>query len=295
MHTKRFFIVGSEWLYYNIYVGPQSSDLILIDVIKPLAEKLISKQIIDKWFFIRYKDENGIHLRLRFHLCNIKNVDLIINGFYKSITPFIKNKLVSNVSINTYKRELERYGKNTIQDFETLFFINSKLILDILNLTEETNTKKWLYGLVAIDSFLNSWNIDDNSKKELFENLKISFANEFKADKNSRKYLSNKFRENKNEIENLFESSNIKFERLLKKFEAENKFVINLIDNKLRKDKNNSRDYLWNLLASYIHMHCNRLFNSKQRKNEWVLYDLLFQYYNSKIARMKYDTAKTNN
>ena len=59
MYAKRLFIVGSEWVYYNIYVGPQSSDLVLIDVIKPFAEKLISKQIIDKWFFIRYKDENG--------------------------------------------------------------------------------------------------------------------------------------------------------------------------------------------------------------------------------------------
>ena len=40
------------------------------------------------------------------------------------------------------------------------------------------------------------------------------------------------------------------------------------------------------LMYSYLHMHCNRLFSSENRMNEWVLYDLLYQYYYSKQARI---------
>ena len=41
-------------------------------------------------------------------------------------------------------------------------------------------------------------------------------------------------------------------------------------------------------MSSYIHMHCNRLFKSNQRLNEWVLYDLLYEYYYSEFNREKY-------
>lgn len=39
------------------------------------------------------------------------------------------------------------------------------------------------------------------------------------------------------------------------------------------------------LLTSYIHMMLNRLFKSKNRIYELVLYDFLRRYYASKIAR----------
>ena len=42
------------------------------------------------------------------------------------------------------------------------------------------------------------------------------------------------------------------------------------------------------LMASYSHMLINRLFKSKQRTHELVLYDFLHRYYKSEIARRKY-------
>jgi len=41
-------------------------------------------------------------------------------------------------------------------------------------------------------------------------------------------------------------------------------------------------------MASYSHMMVNRLFKSKQRLHEMVLYDFLHRYYKSEIARQKY-------
>jgi thiopeptide-type bacteriocin biosynthesis protein len=42
------------------------------------------------------------------------------------------------------------------------------------------------------------------------------------------------------------------------------------------------------LLVSYIHMMINRLFRSKQRLYEMVIYDMLEKYYTSMIAKLKY-------
>ena len=40
MVMKRKFILGEEWLYYKIYCGKRTADVILTQVIKPLAENL---------------------------------------------------------------------------------------------------------------------------------------------------------------------------------------------------------------------------------------------------------------
>jgi len=39
------------------------------------------------------------------------------------------------------------------------------------------------------------------------------------------------------------------------------------------------------LMLSYLHMLNNRLFKSKQRKHELVLYNFLYNHYRSKLAR----------
>src|SRR4030095_7389573 len=55
--------------------------------------------------------------------------------------------------------------------------------------------------------------------------------------------------------------------------------------NELNESNNLHADYD-GLITGLIHMFINRLFKSQQRKHELVIYDLLFQYYNSMIARM---------
>jgi thiopeptide-type bacteriocin biosynthesis protein len=56
----------------------------------------------------------------------------------------------------------------------------------------------------------------------------------------------------------------------------------------LEMEKNNELEIPLNkLLGSYIHMMINRLFRSKQRLSEMVIYDMLRRYYSSLIAKVK--------
>lgn len=288
---RRSFIVGSEWLYYNIYLGPQISDRFLIYTILPLTKMLIDEKIIEKWFFIRYKDEKGYHLKVRFHICGSNNIGNVILRFYNLVMPYLNERLISDITINTYKRELERYGFDTIEEFESLFFLNSELIVKLIALTDDNHENRWLYGMKVIDAFLENCSYNLKEKKEFLEGLKINFGNEFGIDKEIRRQLSKKYRDNKNKIEVVFNEDN-ELDALIKVFGEQSKVLLVIILEKIKSNFFNKSLVIDDLIGSYIHMHCNRLFQSKNRKSEWVLYDLLYQYYYSKMARLQSSSKK---
>jgi len=89
---------------------------------------------------------------------------------------YYQEHLISNITTNTYKRELERYGSTTIESFETLFWLNSVLIIDIIKLTNEDEKRRWLYGMKGIDVFLDG-NTSINAKAQDFSKsyIPISF------------------------------------------------------------------------------------------------------------------------
>jgi len=47
---KREFCLGSEWLYYKIYTGVQTADLLLLEEFAPVIEQLKAQKVIEKWF-----------------------------------------------------------------------------------------------------------------------------------------------------------------------------------------------------------------------------------------------------
>lgn len=55
-----------------------------------------------------------------------------------------------------------------------------------------------------------------------------------------------------------------------------------------REQENMLERPLIDLMGSYVHMLMNRLFKSKQRMHEMVIYDFLYRYYKSELAKKKY-------
>ena len=115
INTKnRTCLVGSKWLYYKIYCGVKTADTLLLEVLKPLTKNLLEKQIINKWFFIRYSDPKP-HLRFRVELIDLKNNYEVIQTVKTLLNPYINNRQIWDIQIANYKRELERYGAKTIE------------------------------------------------------------------------------------------------------------------------------------------------------------------------------------
>lgn len=287
--VQRSYFPGSNWIYFKIYCGERVGDKVLSDILLPLCDKLRN---IDKYFFIRFNDP-GHHIRFRLLINDtnkIGEIILIINNLTKSYADW---KLIENIQIETYKREIERYGANTMELSESMFFNDSAFCLNVLNLIDlnENNPVRWQIGIRAAIQLLNDFNFSDNEKYEFFNSLSNSFFNEHGGRKELRIQLDKKYRLFKKDIEEVLDESSddvkeiLPLINLLKERSQKNATTIVAIKNIFSSNQNEvDLNYF---LASHIHMMMNRLFVSRQRTNEFVLYDFLTKYYKSKVYKTK--------
>ena len=266
---KKSFIVGEEWLYYKIYAGPKTCDLVLTEILKPVTEELLKSRKIDQWFFIRYNDPKH-HLRVRFHYTEKAAIADIINSLYPPLNEYISQDLIWKVQLDTYHREIERYGTTTITESELLFFYNSKMIVDFLDVIdgEEGEQIRWLFGMRTIDSLLHCFGYTEDDKLQLLERLKLGFGQEFGMNKSLRKQLDKKFRDTQElvtEFMSFSRESRPEYAILIDILEAhagDISKVVKIIQNKCMPGVLDDR------MGSYIHMFMNRLFRSKNRVHE---------------------------
>lgn len=284
---NRTFIPGSEWIYFKIYTGTTTADLILKNELYSLAGELINCRLIDKWFFIRYYDSD-FHIRFRLHTKGKHDFTYIFNRFYDVFSPLVNSKLIWNIQCDTYQREMERYGSNSISLIEDLFFIDSQFLIELLRSLrgEDAENTRWKLALVLIDSFLSAFSLQLSEKKNLLSSLAENFKKEFGYTQHHvTKQLNDKFRLYRAEINDImmWETKN---STLIKMIEAR-KLKCNIIANKLIDMQNTQTIQIPidSLLASLIHMTMNRWFKSKNRLHEMVIYEFLTRYYTSKVIR----------
>lgn len=291
---QRTFITGDKWLYYKIYSGQKTADMILTEVVNPVCKQLIDNKLIDKWFFIRYADPKN-HIRWRLRLNGNHNIGKVIETIFHSCKLFVESGQVYKIQTDTYKRELERYGVNSIDLAESLFCYDSIMITSVLDLIEGDEGEKirWLFSLRAIDQLLTDFKYNTQQKFDLLSKLAENFGKEFNINSPLIIQLSNKYRKEKKDIFDYMNHKNDMgsiyeplFELLRVKTIDSSEVVLQIIS---MQNSSNLQIPLDDLLGSFIHMLMNRLFRSKQRLHEMVIYGFLFRYYRSELAREKYN------
>lgn len=292
---QRKFIIGDEWLYFKIYSGPKTLESILLNEVYILVNELMREQVIDKFFFIRYADPD-YHLRIRFHLADKSFFPRVIQRFNQRIKTFVDNRLVWNISSDTYNRELERYGSHSISDIETLFFIDSLAILNYLKEFEDSDNDslRWLWGVKCIDALLSIFGLNLEDKCEFCEKSSNGFFNEFHISKQMKQLLKDKYRKEISGLEKTLNGANKDYNfpgiKHIEWYSQQADLVIQNVLNRLKTI--NTGIVLDNLINSLVHMHFNRLFRTKQRMHEFVIYYFLDKFYKSQIARLKYNPIK---
>ncbi len=283
-HTqkKRTFIIGEEWLYYKLYCGVKTADLLLTRVIKPLTEQLLEEKRIDQWFFIRYSDPEP-HLRIRFHCNDIAAIGNIINSIKGSIESYVNSGMIWKVQIDTYQREIERYGTNMIVKSEFLFYIDSKTCLNALSLIDDDELL-FLFALRIIDSILHIFELSDQEKIRFTKNNLNQFKKEVGSSKDLSKQLYTKHQGLKTRIIAFMSmQTHEEYASLIVLFNEYEK-KLDYIKEAWKTENialNSSMEYL---ISDYIHMTVNRIFRDKQRLHELVCYDNLHRFYNYKLA-----------
>ena len=279
---KTRFFVGDEWLYFKIYCGYKTSDNILIEIIKPFSEQLIKEDYIDKWFFIRYADPNH-HIRFRLRLNDRKNIGLLIHNFNNLIKHYIESKSIWSIQIDCYDREIERYGLETIELSEEIFFNDSTEIVNYLSIVQNTSynsslLSKPIFSLKLIDFYLSTFELSDSQKLKFLEKLRESFYKEFDINKDNKKQIEEVYKNNKEEVYNkMMNTDNYLENKSLKKN------LSKLLD--ILKKESSTHEELNYKLSSFIHMSINRLYYSNNRIHELVCYDVLWKFYKSKTSR----------
>lgn len=279
---NRKFSPGSEWLYLKIYTGIKTSDIILEEVLKPLIEYFQENNIIKKWFFIRYSDPKN-HLRIRFELKDQQDYTIVFEAISKTLKLYVDSGEISNIVLDIYNREVERYGKNTMKDAEILFHKNSKFTLNCLHFDDE---EKLLVSLFYIDGILNKLNLTIQEKLNWIMKFNDTFKQEFNVDKNLNSQLDKKYRKFNPKFLDFLYSDEFSEERnlIISNIEESNSALQNVIQCKEIKSLEISFD---SFFQSIFHMNINRIFVSNQRLFEMVIYDFLLRFYKNKLFARK--------
>lgn len=274
---KRDFCIGSEWLYYKIYTGVKTADLVLLEKLYPVILDLQKEKIISKWFFIRYKDPDE-HLRIRFYCEAPENTATVIAKMYPILSILLEENSIWKVQTDTYQREMERYGEKTMLNSEKLFWYDSEMILHYLTVKSSFEKKEMplLFSFTAIDTFLNSFGVSNSDKLSLMDQLQLAFKKEFDADKSLKKELDQHYRALFQEMQRfLLGKAAEDHPDIFNSINAKNKKYNDLIDS----IKGKLQIPLSEFLCSHIHMMLNRQYTSKQRMYELIVYDHLHRYY----------------
>ncbi len=282
------FSIGEKWLYYKFYCGERAGEELLNRAINPIVSQLKEKGLIEKWFFIRYHDALGSHLRFRVLLHDTHFFTDCIQIIKTHIKPFEDNQIIWKTQTDNYLRELQRYGYEAIEDTETLFFNDSDCTLQFADMIEGDSGEKvrWLFSLLSIDHLMQDLQFSLEEKVEIMKIAKTSFGKEFNRNGNLNKQINEMFAKSEYEIEGFLNAEKIDemyapLWDIVRERSQNNEAPIKNIKTLLAENK--LPVSLHNITISYIHMVCNRIFLSKHRIHEMVVYDYLFKYYNKQL------------
>jgi thiopeptide-type bacteriocin biosynthesis protein len=259
---QRSFEPGSEWVYFKIYCGATFSNKILLTVVKPVIHSLFKERIIKDAFFIRYTDPH-YHIRFRLHLASEdqNHFASVIKAVYNLLHPLINDRIVWKVQLDTYEREVERYGETNILATEAIFFHDSLLYLNCLQYEEfvEDEKMRFLAAMKNMDKWLTLFKMTLEQKADYCAQMCNSFSKEY--DPNAKLHLDLKYRELQHLLPSFINSDAYELE-----FNERDKNLQNIL---MRNDN-------W---TSYIHMSMNRWFITRQRLMEYMCYLFCRKYY----------------
>ena len=197
----------------------------------------------------------------------------------------VQQGVIHKIQMDTYVRELERYGREHIINAERLFGIDSRCIVNILRGISD----EYMRGLVAfklVDSIFSAFGLDTLRKRDLASICSEGFKSEFGYDDHNAKVFNREYRPYQNVIRDVIESKITddcmkKLSHIVDRY-YKDEGTAKLINGMFSQKSTISKD---DFLRSYVHMSLNRLFCCENRKQEMVVYEYMYRYYKSAIIR----------
>lgn len=285
--VTRSFAPGSTWLYAKLYTGRSTADRVLREAVAPVAREALANGDAQCWFFLRYQDPDP-QVRVRFRGAPERLCSTVLPALHRALAPLVEEGAIWRVQLDTYQREVERYGgAHGIELAEELFWIDSETVLAIVEGLEGDAGKdaRWRLAVRGSDLLLEDLGLDAAARERVFAKARDSFGHEFHATSALQKQMGSLFRDRRTDLERLLSRASGCAQghplepgfQLLAHRSGRLRAVADELRTRARRGLLDAtvEDIAW----SFVHMHINRLLHASQRAQELVIYDLLKRYY----------------
>jgi thiopeptide-type bacteriocin biosynthesis protein len=286
--VPRLLSPGSDWLGVKIYTGTAGVDEVLREVIAPVVAEARAQAasgtqgVIDRWFFVRYID-SAWHLRVRFHGEPDALLGTVWRQLQDALAPLLAAGRVHRVELDTYDREIDRYGGSAgILVAERIFHADSEAVLGIVETLsgDEGAKARWQLALLGIARLFGDLGLGPEEQAALLGELRRDFAARFQADARFLRQLAERYRAEQPELESLLAASATDETHPLAPgltLLARRSAAIAPAAAELHELARAGRltHAVPKLARSYVHMFANRLLRTSALAQELVLYDFL--------------------
>ncbi|MHB1071743.1 MAG: thiopeptide-type bacteriocin biosynthesis protein [Gemmatimonadaceae bacterium] len=259
----------------KLYTGPAIADRLITDVIAPQAEQLVAEGAALRWFFLRYADPQ-FHIRLRLQCRPDTSAWEALRRLSEACE---KSCCTSRIQVDTYNREIERYGGAVgIALAEQVFCADSRLVVDLMrsNRSGILVFPPELIAAASVNRLLEAMGLAAGERASLFsqqaywkERTRASAANSFRAVRFDLRALLGP---GATAIDDVMSESIGQLRSLLGEVRARS----------LAGDLTVS---LSDFAMSITHMHVNRLIRYPASRAEHRIYDYIARHWRAELAR----------
>jgi lantibiotic biosynthesis protein len=271
IRSKRKYLPGSEWLYLKVYAPRIGAEHLMLRL-RPLLRKRYLNGPISKWFFIRYED-HAPHIRLRMKVAP-EDISEVLIAFKAKLEDRIQQHVIREYQVEVYSRELERYAAAGIEKTEDLFWASSELVLSYLNQNRYHRTSTiHQFALYTTQIMVNEFIVSQNDQLVFLLQSYQQFLPEF-AEGKVKIELDKKYRELSATIRKTLTANDPGL--LSGSAKAGEQFM--RISKEVQQNTSCGNEETVHYLRSIIHMHLNRIFTDESRKQEMIVYYLLYKH-----------------
>ncbi len=279
--VESVFPPGSEWLMAKLYSGKATADAVLREAVAPLVAEVLRDGLADGWFFIRYADPED-HVRLRFHGDPQRLDAEVLPRLRDAVRPLLDDGRVSRLVLDTYRREVSRYGgPDGILHAENVFRADSEAVLAMLLVAEGEDglDVRWRLAVAGVDRLLADGGLDVADRQAAVRQWRDSLVKEHGATGDAAKQHAGR----------LVRKERASLEALLAGSTEDPRAAAGLAA--LARRSAVQQPLLTGvdvgILGSLCHMYVNRLLRAAQRTQELVVYDLLDRLYAAAMGRAR--------
>jgi len=268
-------------------------DRVLRDAVAPVVRDALAAGDATHWFFLRYADPDD-HLRLRLAGDPARLATAVLPALDRALAPLLAAGAVRKVQLDTYEREVERYGGDRgIELVEQLFWHDSQAVLEIVELLDGDAgaDARWRLALRGIDLLLEDLGLDDDARNKVVSAGRDSLGAEVGADAAFWSRIGERFTKERAALDPVFARDPARdadhdlepgFAALARRSARIAPIAAEL---RARDAAGELAPGLDAMAWSLIHMHANRLLHASQRAQELLLEDFLRRLHGAKRAR----------